>query len=111
VTGETRDGIPAGGGRGAGIVRHSIDGALDGADTVLVVVNLEPELAPALPGLAGLVAETGSPLSHLAILAREMHVPTVVAVPDARHRFPCGTRVVVDGTTGEISKLSAEVTP
>ena len=70
---------------------------------VLVVRTLDPGLAAALPGLAGLVAETGSVLSHLAILARELDVPTVVGVPDAVHRFPAGSIVVVDGTTGEVS--------
>ena len=38
-----------------------------------------------LPGLGGLVAETGSVLSHLAILAREYGVPTVVGLR-RRHR-------------------------
>jgi pyruvate,water dikinase len=69
---------------------------------VLVVGNLEPALAGVLPGLAGLVAETGSVLSHLAITARELGVPTVVGVADALGRFPPGTEVVVDGTTGAV---------
>jgi pyruvate,water dikinase len=70
---------------------------------VLVVDVLAPSLAPRLPGLAGLVSETGSTLSHLAILARELHVPTVVAVPGAIERFPVGSRVVVDGLTGTVT--------
>jgi pyruvate,water dikinase len=104
------DGVPAGGGRGVGTATDSIRGGADAIGTVLVVTNLEPRLAAVLPGLAGLVAETGSALSHLAILAREMHVPTVVAVRDARRRFPPGTRVLVDGTTGEVSAVADEVT-
>jgi hypothetical protein len=36
-------------------------------------------------------------LAHLAILAREMGVPTVVGVIDALERFPQGTTVTVDG--------------
>jgi pyruvate,water dikinase len=74
---------------------------------VLIVDALDPRLAPFLPELAGLVSETGSALSHLAILAREMHVPAVVGVADARLRFPDGSRLVVDGTTGEV-RLSGE---
>ncbi len=99
-------GMPAGGGRGAGEVRHRVGAVEQRADTVLVVRHLEPELASALPGLSGLVAETGSALSHLAILARENDVPTVVGVPDARLRFPPGTRVLVDGLTGEVRELA-----
>lgn len=96
-------GRPAGGGRGAGTVRGRP--AVGGDPTVLVVATLDPALAALLPGLGGLVAETGSALSHLAILARELQVPTVVAVPDARRRFPPGTRLLVDGTTGDVEVL------
>ena len=94
-------GTGAGGGRGAGIVS-----AIDDASGVLVVRTLDPRLAPRLAGRAGLVAETGSVLSHLAIVARELGVPTVVGVPDAVERFPLGARVLVDGTTGEVEVLT-----
>lgn len=96
-------GQPAGGGRGAGIV-HIGDGRPPDR-AVLVVPTLDPDLAVHLPRLAGLVAETGSPLSHLAILARELGVPVVVGVPAATQLFPAGTRVQVDGTSGEIHRL------
>lgn len=98
-------GLPAGGGRGAGVVRHRVlPGSEPGAEgrPVLVTRHLEPQLAPLLPQLAGLVSETGSALSHLAILARETGVPTVVAVDGALHRFAPGTRIVVDGTAGTV---------
>ena len=73
---------------------------------MLVVRTLDPGLAAVLPGLAGLVAETGSVLSHLAILAREYGVPTVVGLANATERFSAGAWVVVDGTTGEVSGLT-----
>lgn len=79
-----------------------------GPGDVLVVDVLAPALATKLPGLAGLVSETGSALSHLAILAREMGVPTVVAVAGARRRFPEGSRVVVDGLIGEVARVDDE---
>jgi pyruvate,water dikinase len=71
-------------------------------DAVLVVRTLDPALAPLLPDLTGLVAQTGSPLSHLAVLAREFGLPTVVGATDAVSRFPAGTRLTVDGTTGDV---------
>ncbi|MCU0275047.1 MAG: PEP-utilizing enzyme, partial [Acidimicrobiales bacterium] len=76
-------GRPAGGGRGTGTVRQVVPGetvapGVEPAGFVLVTRFLEPGLATVLPSLSGLVAETGSALSHLAILAREMGVPTVV---------------------------------
>lgn len=71
-------------------------------DAVLVVRMLDPALAPLLPRLTGLVAQTGSPLSHLAVLARELGLPAVVGATDAVRRFPPGTRLTVDGTTGGV---------
>jgi pyruvate,water dikinase len=91
----------AGGGRGTGSVHQGPGTPPSGA--VLVVRTLDPNLAPVLPHLGGLVAETGSILSHLAILAREFGVPTVVGVPDALRKYPHGTVVLVDGTAGEVT--------
>jgi pyruvate,water dikinase len=98
------EGQGAGGGRGAG--RVASGNPREGE--VLVVRTLDPTLASSLPGLAALVAETGSVLSHLAILAREFGVPTVVGVRDALDRFPPGALVMVDGTTGEVALVGEE---
>lgn len=106
--GRDGDGLAAGGGRGMGVVRSrpAIGASMLAGDpsggSVLVTEHLEPQLAVVLPHLAGLVGETGSALSHLAILAREMGVPTVVGVADARRRFPPGTSVIVDGDAGTV---------
>ena len=54
--------------------------------------------------LSGLVAETGSPLSHLAILARESGVATVVGHRGALQELPDGTTVLVDGASGRVTK-------
>jgi rifampicin phosphotransferase len=101
-------GTPAGGGRGVGTVCHGSVRRPPSPGDVLVVRTLEPGLAGWLPGLAGLVAETGASLSHLAILAREYGVPTVVAVHDALDRFPAGSRMLVDGGTGEVRVVGEE---
>jgi pyruvate,water dikinase len=100
-------GIPVGGGRGAGRVSERRGDTATGPE-VLVVRTLDPQLAPALPGLAGLVSETGGALSHLAILARELRVPVVVGVADAVRRFPPGTLLLVDGDTGDITVLEED---
>jgi phosphohistidine swiveling domain-containing protein len=103
---KARSGRGAGGGRGMGRV-HTGDGPPP-AGAVLVVATLDPGLASRLPGLSGLIAETGSALSHLAILAREYGVPTVVDFPGARERFADGSWVVVDGSTGEVTAVESE---
>jgi pyruvate,water dikinase len=100
VDAASHDGTPVGGGVGRGPVR------LDPADaepgTVLVVSTLDPRLAPVIPRLNGLVAETGSALSHLAILAREHGVPTVVGRARATTEFPRDAVIEVDGSTGSV---------
>jgi phosphohistidine swiveling domain-containing protein len=107
--GNTQEGTGAGGGVGEGVVvdREDVEDGAAPADAVLVVRTLDPALAPALPRLRGLVAETGSVLSHLAVLAREEGVATAVAVSDAVRRFPPGTRVRIDGGTGQVTDVEA----
>ena len=90
----------AGGGRKLGRVHIGTDPQ---PGDVLVVRTLDPSLAPVLPGLAGLVSETGSPLSHLAILAREHGVATVVGMAGALNRFQPGDLVQVDGAAGTVT--------
>jgi rifampicin phosphotransferase len=104
-------GMGAGGGRATGPAAHGSVRNPPAPGEVLVVRDLQPALAPWLPGLAGLVSETGGTLSHLAILAREFGVPTVVGVHDALRRFPSGVRLVVDGSTGEVDRLDEERSP
>jgi pyruvate,water dikinase len=50
----------------------------------------------------GAIIETGGLLSHAAIVARELRIPAILSVPDATTRFPSGTRITIDGTTGRI---------
>jgi rifampicin phosphotransferase len=94
--------VGAGGGTASGPI-HVGDDPPVGA--VLVVTHLDPRLAPVVSRLAGLVAETGSPLSHLAILAREHGVATVVGHAGAVERYAPGTVVEVDGTAGTVRVL------
>ena len=94
-------GLSAGSGRASGVVW---DGSgVRPTAAVLVVRTLEPRLAVLLPDCVAIVAETGSILSHLAILARECKLPTVVNVPQAIERFPIGSYITVDGTNGRVT--------
>ena len=51
---------------------------------------------------AGIVTETGGLLSHAAIVARELRIPAILSVPYATTRYPDGTPITIDGTTGLI---------
>jgi len=52
--------------------------------------------------VAALVTEYGSPLSHTAILARSLNLPTVVGVRNVTNYFRPGETVVVDGEAGVV---------
>jgi pyruvate,water dikinase len=106
ATGDGPIGVSAG--RMTGVVTHDATAA---SGKVLVVRTLDPSLAGVLPTVAALVAETGSPLSHLAILTREYKVPSVVGVLGAPERYGEGDRVLVDGSTGEVVLLDAAARP
>ncbi|WP_307815434.1 PEP/pyruvate-binding domain-containing protein [Streptomyces sp. 7-21] len=106
---------PAGArGGAAGVSGGRVTGtAWDGAGEpperpVLVVRTLDPALAPLLPSLTGLVAQTGSPLSHLAVLARELGLAAVTGAAGAVDRFPPGTPLVVDGASGEVARAGED---
>ncbi|MCH7788368.1 MAG: pyruvate, phosphate dikinase [Acidobacteria bacterium] len=97
-------GTGAGGGVGTGIVTHDESNPPEGS--VLVTRTLRPGLGPLLTRLSGVVSETGSVLSHLAILAREAGVPVVVGYADALDQFGEGVEVNVNGDSGEVSILN-----
>nr|WP_306271096.1 PEP/pyruvate-binding domain-containing protein [Ornithinimicrobium sp. HY1793] len=74
---------------------------------VLVCEHTDPAWTP-LFGFAGaVVTEHGGLLSHAAIVAREIGLPAVVAVPDATQVLRDGTTVRVDGDRGSVTRLEA----
>lgn len=109
AAGRTGGGTAAGGGVGRGRVTH--DALNPAPGSVLVTTTLTPGLGPLLSRLEGIVAETGSVLSHLAILAREARVATVVGYVGATTSLREGVIVTVNGETGEVTLEGEEVTP
>jgi phosphohistidine swiveling domain-containing protein len=76
------------------------------AGHVLVTVTTTPSWTP-LFGVAGaIVTETGGPLSHCAIVAREYGLPAVVGVAGVTSRIETGQMIHVNGTTGEVTPIS-----
>lgn len=61
---------------------------------------------PLFPRAAALVTDLGAPLSHAAIVARELGIPAVVGCGDATARLRTGDLVVVDGARGEVRVLT-----
>ena len=55
--------------------------------------------------LAAVVTDVGAPLSHAAIVARELGIPAVVGCRDATMRLKTGDLVRVDGGKGIVEIL------
>ena len=88
--------------------RHDGDGSDAGvagvSGDVLVCESVAPaELAELqVQGVVAIVAASGSPLSHSAILARSLHLPLVLGGGDLLALANDGDAVMVDGGTGEL---------
>ena len=65
-------------------------------EAVLVTKYTAPWLARIVPKAAALVAERGSAAGHLATIAREFRVPTLVGVESATEILKAGMKVTVD---------------
>ncbi|MDP7010214.1 MAG: phosphoenolpyruvate synthase [Verrucomicrobiota bacterium] len=78
---------------------------LDLNGEILFAPRTDPGWIPLYPSLSGLLVERGGLLSHSAIVAREMGLPTVVGLKGVGHRLQTGMRVRVDGRSGHVEIL------
>ena len=60
---------------------------------------------PVFPRAAAVVTDVGAPLSHAAIVARELGIPAVVGCGNATMLLHTGDRVRVDGSHGTVEVL------
>jgi rifampicin phosphotransferase len=73
---------------------------------VLVCPITAPPWSMLFPNVGALVTDSGSLLSHPAIIAREFHIPAVLATGNATSLLRDGQQVTVDGTAGTVEVLS-----
>ena len=107
--GEERKGLGCCPGTVEGIVRVVRDpnGTTVQPGEILVAEHTDPGWVILFPLAAGLLVERGSLLSHSAIVARELGLPTVVAVRGLTKWLRNGDRVRFDGSTGVIRRLDS----
>jgi pyruvate,water dikinase len=72
-----------------------------------ILVTKQTDIAWTLlfPRAAAVVTDVGAPLSHAAIVARELGIPAVVGCGDATMRLQTGDRVRVDAGRGTVEIL------
>jgi pyruvate,water dikinase len=103
-------GLPGSAGVVEGIVRvlASLDeGPLLQPGEVLVTATTNVGWTPLFPRAGAILTDVGAPLSHAAIVARELGVPAVVGAGDATMRLKTGDRVRLDGARGIVEILDA----
>jgi len=95
-----------------GIVEGNVSIVLDprkavlSAGVILVAERTDPAWVVLFRAAAGLLVERGSVLSHSAIIAREMGIPTIVAIPGLTKWIRGGDRVRLDGRTGIVRRIT-----
>lgn len=105
---DTLTGFAGAAGRVEGLVRR-LDSAEEGhlllPGEILVTRTTNAGWTPLFPKAAAIVTDVGAPLSHAAIVARELGIPAVVGCCDATMRLRTGDRVLVDGGRGTVTVL------
>jgi rifampicin phosphotransferase len=93
-----------------GVVRGAVRIVTDPRTTdlsrrsILVAASTDPGWIMVFPSALGVIVERGSPLSHAAIVARELGIPAVVSVPGVTEWLRDGDWVEIDGGTGVVRR-------
>ena len=100
-------GIGVSSGVAEGIVRVVLDPSFADVEPgeVLVTPTTDPSWASIMFLSSALVIDIGGPLSHAAVIARELGVPCVVNTRSGSRILQTGDRVRVDGSTGTVEVL------
>jgi pyruvate,water dikinase len=89
----------------ARVLRTPEDAAQFGDGEILVTTVTNIGWTPIFPRAAAVVTDVGAPLSHAAIVARELGIPAVVGCGNATMLLHSGDRVRVDGSNGTVEVL------
>jgi len=96
-----------------GIVRVVSDPAVADLDDgqILVCETSDPSWSALFLVAGAVIVDVGGPLSHGAIVARELGIPAVINTRTAMTALCTGDRVRVDGTTGVVTVLKRAPAP
>jgi pyruvate,water dikinase len=107
---DTINGIAGSAGFAEGIVR-CLNSPEEGdqllAGEILVTTHTNIGWTFIFPQAAAIITDVGAPLSHAAIVARELGIPAVVGCGNATKRLKTGDRVKVDGARGLVEIVSS----
>ena len=89
----------------ARVLRTPEDAAQLGDGEILVTTVTNIGWTPIFPRAAAVITDVGAPLSHAAIVARELGIPAVVGCGNATMLLHSGDRVRVNGSNGTVEVL------
>jgi phosphohistidine swiveling domain-containing protein len=72
---------------------------------ILYTKLLTPDLTKYFGDISGIISENGGMLSHLAIMAREQHIPVVAGFNLVKSGIKTGEKIKIDGNTGTVEKI------
>ena len=75
------------------------------AGDILVTYRTDPGWVPLFPQASGLLVERGSLLSHSAVVARELGIPTIVGIPGLMDTLSTGDWIRMDAGAGTVVRL------
>jgi pyruvate,water dikinase len=106
-----RGGVTASRGKACGlsyvlVSDHNLQGVPE--DCILITRQTSPRLVPILRRVQAIVTDVGSVTGHMASVAREFGVPTLVGLSDATLLIPHGEEITVDATNRAIFKGRVE---
>ena len=78
---------------------------------IIVAERTDPGWVMIFPAASGLLVERGSLLSHSAIVARELGLPTIVSLAGVTAWLKDGDWVEMDGAKGVVAKVAAPGAP
>jgi len=91
--------------KGEVIIVREFDPKANVKGKILVTEHTDPGWTLLFLNAAALIVERGNALSHASIVSREIGIPAVVAVEDACTKLKNNEKVIVNGSTGEITIL------
>lgn len=84
----------------------NVDNTTNLAGDILVAERTDPGWVFIFPSASGILVERGSPLSHSAIVARELGIPTIVNIPGLTTLVHTGDLLEMDGGQGTLRVIS-----
>lgn len=86
------------------LVRSPADPTALEPGEILVCPITDPAWTPLFLAAGGVICEVGAPVSHAAIVSRELGIPCAVSVGGALSRLTDGMVVEIDGGTGTVTR-------